>query len=227
MIDASVNIGNKFNADGSVRFFPGNTIVSMLDHGSEAWQAFCDIRSQLKQLPVARCLTFLPDESIHMTVFEGVCHQWREKEVWTSLLPLDCPLTETDDLFERELKKVKPLGEVRMKMDCMGVWNYGVNIPLSPATEKDAQELRRYRDDCSAALGIRHLIHDTYRHHLSMGYFVADGTDEDENQLKAFAQKVTDGLQEHPVTFVVQQPKLTFFNDMFFFHPNRLERNGL
>ena len=227
MIDARVNIGNKFNEDGSVRFFPGNSIVSMLDHEAEAWRVFCGIRQKLQEYPVARCLTFLPDESIHMTVFEGVCHQWREKEVWTRFLPIDCTLTETDELFERELKKVQPLGTVTMRLDEMGVWDYGVNIPLFPATEKDAQELRRYRDDCSQALGIRHAIHDTYRHHLSMGYFVADGTDEDEQQLKAFAQRVTEWLREHPVTFTVQQPKLTFFNDMFFFHPNRIERNGL
>lgn len=227
MIDASINIGNKFNEDGSVRFFPGNTIVSMISHEAEVWKAFCTIREMLLACPASHCLTLLPDESIHTTIFEGVCHQWREGDAWTSLLPLDCTLTETDDLFEEQLKSVKPLGHVNMKLDCVGYMDYGFNILLSPCTEADAEELRRYRNDCSKAMGIRHKIHDIYRHHISMGYFTTDGTDAEEAELRAFVAKATEYLQQHEVTFTVQTPKLTFFNDMFYFHPERVERNGL
>ena len=39
MLDASRNIGNKFHEDGSVRFFPGNTIISLVDHKAPVWAA--------------------------------------------------------------------------------------------------------------------------------------------------------------------------------------------
>ena len=55
MIDASINIGNKFNEDGSVRFFPGNSIVSMISHEAEVWKAFCAIREMLLACPASRC----------------------------------------------------------------------------------------------------------------------------------------------------------------------------
>lgn len=226
MLDASRNIGNKFHEDGSVRFFPGNTIISLVDHKAPVWAEYCKIREMLKAYPVSRCMTFLPDESIHMTVFEGVCHQWRKPELWTNLLPLDCTLTETDDLFERELAKVKPLGSVRMRLDSIAL-GYGASILLMPATQNDLAELRRYRDDCSKALGIRHPIHDTYRYHLSMCYLTKNATDEEEQQLKAFAGKATAYIKASRIYFTIQQPRLTFFENMFFFNPNRIERNGL
>lgn len=76
---SAYNIGTKFNADGSVRFFPGNTIISKIDHNAPVFEEFKKIRQMLADKPVARCVTMLPDDSIHMTVIEGVCHQWRKE----------------------------------------------------------------------------------------------------------------------------------------------------
>lgn len=226
MLDASRNIGNKFNEDGSVRFFPGNTIISLVDHNAPVFAEFCKIRQMLKSYPASHCMTLLPDESIHMTVFEGVCHQWRRADLWTSLLPLDCTLTQTDELFQRNLSGVKPLETVHMQMDSIAL-GYGVSVLLKPATPADEQELRRYRDDCSKALGICHAIHDTYRFHLSMGYLTTSATDEEEAQLREFAEKATAYIREKNIVFTAQQPQLTFFENMFYFHPNRIDRQGM
>ena len=226
VLDASRNIGNKFNEDGSVRFFPGNTILSFVDHDAPVWAEFNKIRDMLKETPASHCMTLLPDESIHMTVFEGVCHQWRRPDLWTNLLPLDCTLTETDDLFERAYASVKPLGQVRMRMDSIAL-GYGVSIRLVPVTEADAQELRRFRDECPAAMGIRHTIHDTYKYHLSMAYLTTSATDEEEAQLQAFAGRATAYIKFRRFEFTITPPCLTFFDNMFKFNPYRIERNGL
>lgn len=226
MIDARHNIGNKFNEDGSVRFFPGNTIISKLDHSAPVWQEFTKIRDMFAALPAGHCATMLPDDSIHMTVFEGVCHQWRRPELWTTLLPLDCTLTETDELFERAFATVRPLGPVRMRMDSVHV-SFGASIRLQPVTQADADELRRFRDDCSAALGIRHPIHDTYKYHLSIFYFTTTPTPEEEAQLLAAGERATAYIRSKDITFPILPPQLTFFDNMFDFKPHRIERHGI
>lgn len=226
MIDARHNIGNKFNEDGSFRFFPGNTVISKLDHSAPVWQEFLTIRGMLEALPAAHCATMLPDDSIHMTVFEGVCHQWRKPELWTSLLPLDCRLSETDDLMERAIASVPPLGPVNMRMESVRV-SFGSSIRLVPATQDDADELHRYREACSAATGIRHPIHDTYGYHLSICYFTTTPTDEEEAQLRDFGERATAYIRERGFVFPILPPKLTYFNNMYDFTPIRFDRNGL
>ena len=89
MACAQKNIGTKFNADGTVRRFPGNTIISMVNHGKDIFAHFLHIRALLEASRAAACVTLLPLDSIHMTVIEGVCDQVRREGYWTSLLPLD------------------------------------------------------------------------------------------------------------------------------------------
>ena len=107
MIDISRNIGTKFNADGSVRFFPGNTVISFLEHDTKAWNCFTRIRSMLTDCAASRCATLMPDTSIHMTVFEGVCHYNRRPQAWFGDLPLDLPLEKADDVFAVPLLRVE------------------------------------------------------------------------------------------------------------------------
>lgn len=42
------NIGNKFHADGSVRSFAGNTVISFIDHAAPIFALFCRVRSVLQ-----------------------------------------------------------------------------------------------------------------------------------------------------------------------------------
>lgn len=227
MINAANNIGNKFNEDGTVRFFPGNTIISFVDHSAPIWDHFVAIRSMLTCRQASHCLTLLPDSSIHMTVFEGVCHQWRKPEVWTNKLPLDCKLEETDDLFEQAFKTVKPLGQVNMRVDHVQIGLHGSGVQLQPATEADAAELKRFREECSAALGLRFPNHDTYEYHLSIGYFTKQPTAEEEKELNDYVDHANQYVSAKNIVFTIQQPQLTFFDNMFQFNPFRIPRKGL
>lgn len=226
MINGLGNIGNKFNADGSIRFFPGNTILSFINHDSIAWKGFQVIRNMLLSCEASRCMTMLPDSSIHMTVIEGVCHDWRFPESWTKYLPIDCRLEETDLLFEKAFKTVKPLGNVNMRMDHVDL-DYGSSIRLAPATEADVQELKRFRDDCSAALGVRLPNHDWYEFHVSICYFTKQPTLAEEEELLAYVEHANEYLSSKQIIFPLEPAQLTYFNDMGEFKPERFDRNGL
>lgn len=214
---------SKFNPDGSVRFFPGNTIISFIDHEADIFQLFCEVRDMLKNSPAGDCVTFMPDSSIHMTVFEGVCDQWRKPESWTNKLPLDAPLEDVDKLFEAQFAKAKPLGEVRLK--AVGLWQgSGYMMALEPLEESDRLKLKAYRDQMSDLFGIRMPNHDTYGFHISVCYITRPFSAEQKRALEEFEQKARAYIAEKGTVFTAREPNMTYFRNMFLFETARFKR---
>lgn len=225
MAYAQKNIGTKFNADGTVRRFPGNTVISMVNHGKDVFTHFLHVRELFMASPAAPCVTLLPLDSIHMTVIEGVCDQVRRPGYWTSLLPLDCPLSATDALFEARFAELAPLGEVTLRMShvvCTG----GILLRMEPVTPADEARLRAYRDAASAALGLRFPNHDSYHFHITLGYFTKEPTPEQEQALMEFCAQADRYIAEHDIRMRAEEPLLTFFDSMFRFEPHRIPRDG-
>ena len=131
-----------------------------------------------------------------------------------------------DDFFEEKFKTIKPLGEVHMRMAHMA-GKSGILIRLEPETEADAAELKRYRDEVGAAMGLHFPNHDSYFFHISICYYTKDPTPEEEQQLKDFVDEANAYIASKHISFTVQQPELTFFDNMFCFNPFRIPRNGL
>lgn len=222
---ADKNIGKKFNANGTVRQFPGNTVISMVNHEQDIFSHFLHIRQLLEETPAAPCVTLLPLSSIHMTIIEGVCDQVRLADHWTSLLPLDCSLAETDALFEERFAGIPPLEPVSLRMTHI-VFTGAILLRMEPVTQADAARLRRYRDDVSAALGLRFPDHDRYRFHISLGYFTKEPTQQEERELCAFGERAERYIAQHEILMQADPPLLTFFDGMFRFVPHRIPRDG-
>lgn len=219
------SIGKKFNADGTVRHFPGNTIISMVNPNQEIFAHFLRIRHLLEESPAAPCVTLLPLSSIHMTVIEGVCDQVRQADHWTSLLPPDCSLAETDAFFEERLADVPPLEPVTLRMTHV-VFTGAILLRLEPVTQANAARLKRYRNDVSTALGLRFPNHDSYRFHISLGYFTKEPTQREAQALHAFGEQADRYIAQHEILMQAQPPQLMFFDDMFRFVPHRIPRDG-
>ena len=225
MAYAQKNIGTKFNADGTVRRFPGNTIISMVNHGKDVFTHFLHVRELFMAGPAAPCVTLLPLDSIHMTVIEGVCDQVRRPGYWTSFLPLDCPLCATDALFEARFAELAPLGKVTLRMShvvCTGA----ILLRMEPVTPADEAHLRAYRDAASAALGLRFPNHDSYHFHITLGYFTKEPTPAQEQALTEFCAQADRNIAEHDIRMQAEEPLLTFFDSMFRFEPHRIPRDG-
>ena len=101
-------VGNKFYEDGTVRQFPGNTIICFADPQSQAFQEAEWAQQQLLRESYADKFAILPPSSFHMTVLDLICDQVRETEKWSSHLSLDAPLEEVDQHFNvRSRKKLE------------------------------------------------------------------------------------------------------------------------
>ena len=207
-------VGRKFHPDGSIRPFPGNTVICHLDQDSALFDALLRMRKTLAKLPFASAYTLLPPASWHMTVFEGVCDEIRKPSYWPSDLPMTAPLETCNALFEQKLQdfdlgsdapfKVKPLG-LQPLVD-------GIALNIQPATDDDEQRLRDLRDRLSELLLLKHEQHGSYAFHLSIGYLIRNLSPDEQRQLHDLFENesATNGT-----CFELGAPEFCRFDDMF------------
>ena len=208
-------VGAKFHPDGSVRTFPGNTVISFVPADSHIYREAVWAQNQLRPLPFAHKFGFLPPSSFHMTVFELLCDQVRRSERWSAQLPLDMTLGETDTFFINTVPPVPRPASLRM--------HYAYLDPISCALYLEAADvettnaLRRYREQLAQATGIRFPDHDRYQFHISLAYRLIELSDEEQTELDALLARLDQRLQQSFGLFEAPPPTLTFFDDMFDF----------
>lgn len=212
-------VGNKFYKDGTVRQFPGNTIICFADPQSQAYQEAEWVQQQLLKEPYADKFALLPPSSFHMTVFELICDQVRQTEKWSSQLSLDAPLEETDRYFMETVATVTPPSNFRMTFAQLNAGETGLSLRLLPADDETATSIRQYRDNIAEATGIRFPDHETYAFHLSLAYRRLKLTDDEAQGFEQLIERVNQRLHTTVGIFDTGQPTLTFFDDMFAFVP--------
>lgn len=216
-------VGKKFNADGSVRRFRGNTIISKIASDMPVFEHVKRLQDMLR-VSAGDCVTLLPEESYHMTVIEGLCEQVRIPQKWTSLLPLNAELAETDRVLSQAYGTVPPLGRTVMAMDSVRISGGVVYIVLKPNTQGDAANLRDFRDAVSEATGIRFPNHDGYGFHITLAYGIKRPDSGQEAALTAFVEQAGQYIREKQPAFILAKSVFTYFDNMFCFSETPLER---
>jgi len=209
-------VPTKFDADGSVRHFPGNTIICHLPAESDLHKGLLRLSQELETANPETLYTLLPTPSWHMTVFEGVCDQVRRPGFWPSDLPGDTSLDECNAHFEKKLRQFGLGTEPPFKLRIAGYTPRidGIGLHLEPVDAIEQSRLRALRDRLSETLCIRHPSHETYGFHLSIAYFIRHPTDIEREQLDA---RLMRHLAEFPSVFELGAPEFCHFDDMFAF----------
>jgi hypothetical protein len=215
--DYTFHVGEKFHADGSVRAFPGVTIISFATPDMPIYQAGERLQHALMQQPYGHKFALLPPSSFHMTVFSLVCYERRSSDEWTDQLPLDTPMEEADAFFLARATTVPAPQQLRMCMTFVGGW--GMSFRLHPADEATYLALRGYRTAIARATGVRYPDHDTYEFHLSLAYILQYLTDDEYQAYANFRYEAGERLRAEIGVFTAPAPVLTFFDDMFRFVP--------
>lgn len=218
------NIGRKFNKDGSVRFFPGNTIISKVKPDNAIYPLVCEISTAFQNADEGKKYGFLPFDSFHMTMIQGVCHEDRKEELWSRFLSLDLSLEKVDDFFEKKYREVKPLPETEMVFDYIDITNNIIIVRFLPKEEQDALNLKYFRDDVSEKLGLRFPDHDSYRFHISIAYQLWETEEEEGKEISRICNDLNERLKKEPPVFTLAQPEMTYFDNMYAFHSFRIER---
>jgi len=212
-------VGNKFYEDGSVRQFPGNTVICFANPESRVYQEAEWVQHQLQQQPYGDKFSLLPPASFHMTVFELVCDQVRTPEKWSSALELTTSLEDTDTYFIECVAQITLPTNCHMIFDKFHISVSGLSLALLPADDASATTLRQYRDDLADVTGVRSPDHESYGFHLSLGYGIVALTELETQQIQQFTKHVNQRLNRTFGIFDIGQPILTFFDDMFAFVP--------
>ena len=218
------NIGRKFNSDGSVRFFPGNTVICKIKMKHPAFPPLTQALNGFSAMHCAQSYAFLPPASLHMTIIQGVCDEDRQPALFTSKLPLDAPLEAVDALFEKQFKSVAPLGETWMRFSCVDIGNDIIIVRFMPETAKDAENLKAYRNDVSDHLGLRFPDHDSYGFHVSLGYKLFALSNAQAAETTQVKTQIEAMLAQALPRFQLPQPEMTYFYNMFCFQSNRIVR---
>jgi len=159
-------LGIRFDESG--RFLPeaGNTVIRPVIPGSQTQRALARFRKALEDLPHAHLLALTPQESWHMTVFEGVVETRRTVQHWPTGIDPEMSITETTARMAARLDGFAPPPLPRMGI--VAATPFGV--ALQGVTPEDEANARLWRNRLSDALGLRTPQHDAYRFHTTLAY---------------------------------------------------------
>ncbi len=145
----------------------GITTLRHVTKNSRTMAVLTDIQDALKTSGHGDYFAFLPPDSFHMTVFDGIIDARRLKNYWPEGVSYSAPLGEARDLFLQRLRDFKSPGPFDVKIT--GITPNGLN--LAGATAADEAKAREWRDALSVVFGHRKPNHETYVFHLTMTYF--------------------------------------------------------
>lgn len=167
-------VGLKFETDGQVRRFAGNTVICPVSSRSTLMAALVAVQDNLKTASFSSCFAFLPPSSFHMTLFEGVNDPERIAERWPTDLPLDTPLERMTEAFRDRLDGLtfqEPFRLVPTHLSCSP--RGGSVLVLAGADDVAESALRMARDEVSRRLGMTKPNHAGYRFHITLSYQTA------------------------------------------------------
>ena len=156
--------GGKFSPDGAVLPFPGNTFLCHLDPTQGAHRALCEMQRAVRQSPVGALFTYLPPESFHMTVFQGVSP---DAQVWPEGMARDASPVDVAEVFRTRLTG-HPFPETQ-HVAAQGFFA-GHSLTLQGATPGDELQLRQTRAALREATGLHHPRFETYTFHITLAY---------------------------------------------------------
>ena len=216
------NVGDKFYEDGSVRRFPGNTVVADILPGCPAYDVMKHLRNMIAEYGLSDYFILLPEDSYHMTILGGLndqkLHEW-----WPASLPLDATMDEADDHVAAAMEKVGLPGPQKMKFYYAHCSKSCLTIRVDTLSPEQEQLLRKFRDDGAEAMGCFRPGHDKHHFHISLAYVRVIPEGEMKEKCDQMIADMTAYIENQPV-FETAQPYLTFFDDMLYFHHERIPR---
>lgn len=164
----------KFNRDGSVRAFAGNTVICHLPQQCAMRDATVALHEDLAKSAFRSKLALLPAESLHMTVFPGANDQDRTISGWPSDVPLTASIEECNRVVGERMNRFQldcqlPL---RVRVDTKRTLDYGraCTLRMSPADDVENLKLRNLRDSLAEVYRFRLKDHSSYEFHITVAY---------------------------------------------------------
>jgi hypothetical protein len=204
-------IGTKFNEDGTLKRFAGNTVICPFAADHPAFALLCFLQNEFATKIYASKFALLPPSSFHMTVFDGVLDQVRNPERWPNELDIGRPLDKVHRFFSDHLKDVSAPASVTMAIE--DIFSHPT-IALCGATATDNDKLRQFRDLLANTLGLRTPDHAEYRFHITLGYTLYQLDDSEKKQVAADIKTLLNLPEVRNFQIELPDPEFCHFEDM-------------
>ncbi|KAK7048177.1 DUF1868-domain-containing protein [Favolaschia claudopus] len=209
-------IPHKFDSQGNIQPFRGNTIIAFLYRFSQArfHQQLVDLYVKLDASHMNNYLyVLLPPSTWHVTFFEGVYDKIREPGRWPDDLSIDATMQECNSLYTNKLSSfdLQTDPPYHFTFTNFATLNRsGISLHLEPSAE-DNVKLRSLRDRLSTLLHIRAKDHDKYEFHLTLAYMLRYLTAEQQQELENL---LASSLQAIPKELKLHAPEFCTFEDI-------------
>lgn len=211
-------VGQKFQVDGVVMPFPGNTFICHIDEASVAHAALSAAQQRLMDGPCQRAFSFLPPSSFHMTVFEGVTDLARSAPEWPRTLPSDAPVSAVTEAFMVATQGLALPRDISIKLDTIFG---GFSVRVSGATDEEEHRLRGARATLREATGIHKPDFESYGFHITLGYLLRWLDPEEAELVLNLSDEVANALIDTVPTMTLKEVTFCTFDDMHAFLPVR------
>lgn len=214
-LEYTPSVGTKYHPDGTVRRFPGCSIVCRLSPLMPQYARLEWVQAYSKDEFFAKKLAFLPPDSFHMTVFDLICDQRRVPDSWSDSIALDAPLAEAEATITAALEELDiPTRRFRMRFGGLGPFHTTLHVLLDPADWATRKALASFREEIFRVTGVRHATHDDYRFHVSLAYLLRPLSTQDKSDFLSFTAEVEARLESVFSILRLGQPELVLFDDM-------------
>lgn len=209
-------VGLKFTEGGAPLACPGYTTICHVNPRSDAFRALVAAQNALKTGPMASAFTFMPADSLHMTIFEGVIDYSRTADRWPAHLSFDATIAEaTEDAATRlQYHPYKQKFQVR-PVEVFG----GFTVGMVGATEQDENSLRLTRNALRDALNLHRPDHDAYQFHITLAYLLRWLSPDEAQEVIAVSQAATKALLNQMPELSLGPVELCTFETMHQFTP--------
>ncbi|KAK4555756.1 hypothetical protein LTR86_006976 [Recurvomyces mirabilis] len=206
-------IGHKFSPGGTALHFPGNTVMAHLPSDSQFRHDLQELVDILQGHESSPAFSFLPSSSWHMTLYECVTDQIRQRKSYPGDLELDTSLNVCHAHLATHLAKFDH--SLNSGVGCMTVSGNepildGLGLTLRPYDGRDTI-MRDFRDSLSEILKMCHPGHDTYSWHMALAYTLRPLTAQEENSIRECFRTWREVKTR---TFKLGKPEFCVYDDM-------------
>ena len=204
-------VGRKFTPEGAPLSCPGFTTVCHVEPASDAFLALVQAQEALKAGPLAQAFTFMPPDSLHMTIFEGVIDYSRSPEHWLKHLPLDATIEYCAGEAKTRLAAAQP--NTAFKVRPTGIFA-GFSVSMAGATDSYEALLRETRNHLRDTLKLDRPNHDAYQFHITLAYLLRWLSADEAQQVIDLSREVAERFFQHMPEVTLGPIELCTFETM-------------
>lgn len=216
-------VGRKFNADGTVKAFGGNTYISHIPQQGPRFQTFdalLDIYRDFPRHAFSRKVALTPPSSYHVTMFIGLNEVDRHTARWPRHLPAEMPMDTVTRTWLDALAQRPRLTDFKVRLEFVDaplVHDGAPHLTLQPADTDSRLSLAQLRNELSELTGLHDADHDRYQFHMTFGYLFAQLDDREARDLQTQTNRWTDTLRKKVGFIELESVQFCRFHDMYAF----------